>query len=70
MKPIIIRCGIYDCYWNIGSQFRRDGNCSAKRVTISLDYCQCAQYIERGEAQARLAKEAFRQMEVKNDKGS
>ena len=59
MKNIIVKCGIYDCYWNLGSQFRRKGNCSHKRITISLDYSQCSQYIESGEAQVKLAQAAF-----------
>ncbi len=57
MKNIIVRCGIYDCYWNIGSQFRRKGNCAANRIELNLDYSQCSKYIERGRAQAKLAQE-------------
>ena len=55
MKDIIVRCGKYDCYWNMGSRFRRGGNCAAKRAELSLDDSQCEHYIERGKAQERLA---------------
>ena len=54
MKKIIVGCGIYDCNWNMGSQFRRQGNCAHKQITISLDDSQCSQYIERSKFQAKI----------------
>jgi hypothetical protein len=59
MKNIIIRCSIYSCYWNIGREFRRGGNCCSHKTTVNIDESLCAQYIERGEAQAKLAQAAF-----------
>lgn len=55
MKRIIVRCSRYSCYWNIGKEYRRNGNCAHKEINLRLDNDECSQYIERGEALARLA---------------
>lgn len=37
----------------------RGGNCCSHKATVNIDEGLCAQYIERGEAQAKLAQVAF-----------
>jgi hypothetical protein len=61
-RNIDIQCHLYDCYWNLGAQFLLEGNCSAKKVTITVDYGLCSTFIDRTEAQARLANAAFEAM--------
>ena len=61
-ENIDIRCRLYDCYWNLGARFLLEGNCCAKKVTINIDYGLCSSFIDRAEAQARLASVALEAM--------
>lgn len=61
-KSIKVICSIYDCYWNIGEKYRRNGNCASKKVTLLVDHSQCSHYIDRNEGQAKIAQMTFKAM--------